>query len=100
MTDWPSFKLQLEGTINLYVSSRPEGHLDKEMQMMLGILLTLYGTTDLWLFLGNNPNEIREVIWEKTRLRRTWQSSKAPADKTNLNNATQQLIPEIQKLKN
>lgn len=50
---------------------------------------------------GNNyPKEIRNLILEKRKLRRKWQQARAPADKTTLNNATQQLKREIQGVKN
>lgn len=47
----------------------------------------------------NYPMEIRNLVKEKRRLRRRWQQSRDPTDKTILNRKSQQLKREIQKLK-
>lgn len=48
----------------------------------------------------NFPNEIKKKIAEKRRLRRIWQLSRNPIDKTNLNRASQELKRLIYNTKN
>jgi 16S rRNA G527 N7-methylase RsmG len=49
---------------------------------------------------GNNyPLEIRELVRDKRKSRRKWQTTRNAADKTKLNNFTQQLKREIINLK-
>jgi hypothetical protein len=51
--------------------------------------------------IGNNcPLEIRKVIEQKRKARRTWQKTKSTENKTILNNLMQQLTREIRKIKN
>jgi hypothetical protein len=50
---------------------------------------------------GNNYLlEIRELVRDKRRARRKWQTTRNAADKTKLNNLTQQLKREIINLNN
>lgn len=46
------------------------------------------------------PPYIKTLITKKRKLRKKWQQSRSPGDKNILNNATQHLRREIQKLKN
>jgi non-homologous end joining protein Ku len=51
--------------------------------------------------IGNNYLlEIRKLIEQKRKARRTWQKNRSPEKKTILNNLTQQLTREIRKIKN
>ena len=50
---------------------------------------------------GNNyPKEIRELISEKRKLRKTWQQTRLPRDKTKFNNISRRLKRRIKQIKN
>ena len=102
-TDWTSFKTYLENKINLSVRLLNELQLDEEVELFVNnIQLAAWENTPKIKrkTAGNNyPREIRELIMEKRKLRRKWHQTRAPQDKTNLNNAAQQLKREIQKIK-
>jgi hypothetical protein len=48
----------------------------------------------------NFPKEIREMIAEECRLRRSWHQTRTPQNRTNLNRITQQLTKKIRALRN
>lgn len=103
-TDWQSFRLDLEIAINLTAPMRSTEQLDEEVELFVSnIQQAAWNNTPpiIQRRKGNNyPKEIRDLISEKRKLRRKWHQSRAPADKTNLNNATQQLKREIERIKN
>lgn len=47
----------------------------------------------------NYPNYIKNLLSEKRRLRRTWQETRAPEDKTNFNRAAQKLKRKLKEFK-
>lgn len=104
LTDWQSFKTDLEEKINLAVPLQNIQQLDEEVQLYVKhIQEAAWDNTPIIKRKteGNNyPREIRDLISEKRKLRRKWHQSRAPVDKTNLNNATQRLKREIQNVKN
>lgn len=104
MTDWQSFKLKLEECIDLAVPLRTAEQLDKETELFVkNIQQAAWENTPeiTRRTKGNNyPKEIRNLISEKRKLRKKWHQTRAPLDKTALNNATQQLKREIQRVKN
>lgn len=104
LTDWQSFRVNLENAINLSVSLRTTEQLDEEIELLVtNIQQAAWNNTPpiIQRTKGNNyPKEIRDLISEKRKLRRKWHQTRAPADKTRLNNATQQLKREIQRIKN
>lgn len=104
MTDWLSFKIKLEELIELSVPLRTEEQLDEEIDLFVrNIQRAAWDNTPQYIrrTKGNNyPKEIRNFISEKRKLRRKWQQTRAPTDKTALNNATQQLKREIQRIRN
>ncbi len=102
-TNWKCFKQSLEGKINLMVPLRNEEQLEKEVQKFVNdIQQSAWENTPETKkkIKGNNyPMEIRKLLAEKRRARRIWQQTRAPQDKTNLNNLTQQVRREIKDLK-
>lgn len=102
-TDWVSFKCELEKVINLNVSLNTKLQLDIEAEkLVVNIQQAAWNNTKEIVYKTkgyNYPLEIRELVREKRKVRRRWQQSRDPSDKNILNNKTQQLKREIQKLK-
>lgn len=102
-TDWMSFRIDLENKINLKVQLRTKQQLDAEAEKFNSIIQNAaWDNTKEYTHrtVGNNyPKEIRELVKEKRRARRRWQQTRDPSHKNTLNNKTQQLKREIQKLK-
>lgn len=102
-TDWESFKIDLQNTINLKVQLRNKEQLEEAAENFIKLIQNAAwnNTKELtYRTVGNNyPVEIRELVKQKRKARRRWQQSRDPADKNTLNNKTQQLKREIQKLK-
>ena len=98
-TDWTSFKTYLKNKINLSVRLLNELQLDEEVELFVNnIQLAAWKNTpqNNRKAAGNNyPREIRELIMKKRKLKRKWHQTRAPQDKTNLNNAAQQLKRKI-----
>lgn len=102
-TDWVSFKTELEKNINLTVELKSKHQLDIETENLISLIQkAAWNNTREVKFrtVGNNyPVEIRNMVREKRKARKKWQQTRHPADKTVLNNLTQQLKREIQKIK-
>lgn len=103
-TDWESFKLCLEEQIQLAVPLQTPDQLDYEVEKFVkDIQYSAWeNTPEIKRKLkGNNyPREILELLAEKRRARRKWHQTRAPQDKTRLNNLTYKLRKEIKDLKN
>lgn len=103
-TDWESFKLSLEKKIKLSVPIRDEKQLDDEVELFVRNIqqAAWENTPDIKRnTAGNNyPKEVRNLLSEKRKLRKKWQQTRFPQDKTRLNNICQKLRREIQKVKN
>lgn len=103
-TDWSGFRLYLDEKINLSVPLKNEQQIDIEAELYINNIqqAAWKNTPEIKRRLtGNNYlKEIRDLIQEKTKLRRKWQQTRAPQDKTKLNNSCQRLRREIQIVKN
>ena len=102
-TDWDSFRKDLDSELNLSVPLKTSAELDIAVEKYVSIIQTAAWNNTKVInrkTVGiNYPVEVRNLVREKRRLRRKWQQSRDPTDKTSLNNETQQLKREIQKLK-
>lgn len=103
-TDWPNFRLDLENCINLFVPLKTKEQLDEEVETVTKNIqqAAWKNTPEIPIRTrGNNyPKEIRILINEKRKLRRKWHQTRNPADKTALNNRSQNIRREIQRIKN
>lgn len=104
LTDWQSFKLKLEESIELSVPLITEEQLEMEAELFNKHIQAAAWentpTISRTVKSNNYPKEIRDLISEKRKLRRKWQLTRAPTDKTALNNAAQHLKRVIQRIKN
>lgn len=102
-TDWESFRLEIENNINLQIQLKTKEQLEMEVETFTKIIQTAAWNNTKELphrTIGNNyPIEIMNLVKEKRKARRRWQQTRDPADKTILNNKTQQLKRKIQKIK-
>jgi hypothetical protein len=102
-TDWESFKLDLQESINLKIKLKTWEQLEMATETFTRqIQKAAFDNTAEILKLSkgtNYPHEIRELVKEKRRARRKWQQTRHPADKNVLNNKTQTLRRKIQELK-
>ena len=103
-TDWESFRILLDQRIELAVPLQSEEQLDLDVEKLTNDIQysAWQNTSEVCLRpKGNNyPKEILELIFEKRKARKKWQQSRAPLDKTRLNNLTSQLRNEIKQFKN
>lgn len=102
-TDWISFKQIHEEKMNLNIPLRTEEDLEKEVEKFnKDIQTTAWECTPVikrHLKGCNYPQVIRELVAEKRKARRKWFQSRAPHDKTILNNLAQQLKRVIKDFK-
>jgi hypothetical protein len=102
-TDWLSFREELGKNIQLNVQLKNRKQLDTAAEQFIAqIQEAAWNNTKPYTYktVGNNyPFEIRELVRDKRRARRKWQTTRNAADKTKLNNLTQQLKREIINLK-
>jgi hypothetical protein len=102
-TNWLGFQEDLSSKIQLSVRLRTIKELDEEAEAFVkNIQQAAWANTRIIKrrTAGNNyPMEIREMVSEKRRIRKRWQQYRVPRDKTRLNQITQQLKREIQKIK-
>lgn len=103
-TDWESFKVCLEEKIQLAVPLQYKEQLDAEVENYIkDIQLTVWENTPVIkqrVKENKYPAEILELIAIKRRARKKWHQTRAPQDKTRLNNLTQQLRRIIKEVKN
>ena len=103
-TNWELFRLILEEKVQLSVSLQNKYEVDNETEKFINdIQISARDSTPeihKKLKGHNYPSEIREIIREKRKLRQKWQRTRAPVDKTNFNNISQQLRREIKRIKN
>jgi GTPase SAR1 family protein len=102
-TNLEAFKYDLESRIVLNVSLRTTDELDSEVhQFNTDIQQAAWAATPLLkkIVKGNcYPEEVRDLIARKRRIRKRWQTTRDPRVKTELNNITQELRRTIQELK-
>ncbi|PNF38784.1 RNA-directed DNA polymerase from mobile element jockey [Cryptotermes secundus] len=100
-TDWADYRMKIEQAINLHISLKTPDELDIALTNFINILkeaalhATPIPTTQTRSI--NIPTEIKKLIADKRRARKTWQLSHAPADRTVYNRATNKLRAEIKK---
>lgn len=100
LTDWESFKIELDNYIDLKVPLKTNEQLDVELEQFLKHIqqAAWNNTPDI-----NKPTKgkvyplgIKQLLSEKRRQRRVWQQSRSPEDKRKLNNMTKKLSKMIQ----
>lgn len=103
-TDWESFRSRLRK----YISDAPKIHKKEDLELEC-MKFTEAIQKAAWESTVqkkkkqtgmNFPPELRTLISEKRRLRRKWQMTRSPADKRNLNNASQNLKRILLEFKN
>jgi hypothetical protein len=103
-TDWESFQSELNGKIQINVPLRTTQQLDIENERIMDLIQEVAWNNTPQIkkkVIGNNyPLEIRTLIEQKRKARRTWQKTRPTENKTILNNLMQQLTREIRKIKN
>lgn len=103
-TDWKSFKISLAERIDLIVPLQTDEQLDSEVEKFMNDIQksAWENTPEIKKRIKSNfyPRDIMELIKEKRKARRKWYQTRAPKDKTRLNNLTSQLKEEIRQLKN
>lgn len=99
-TDWDSFKIELEDSINLRVPLKTPEQLNIEVEQFITLIqqTAWKNTPKIKKRVAKNhyPKEIKELIYEKRKQRKQWHQSRSPKDKNKLNNLTKQLKLKIQ----
>jgi hypothetical protein len=94
-TDWAHFRCLVSGSLNLQVPLKTEADITEAVeQLNRSIQQAAWNSTPvLKNKVCNNfvPLTIREKLSEKRRLRKIWQQTRHPLDKTALNKATKEL---------
>lgn len=103
-TNWDQFKTDLELRIKLDVPLQTERQLDEEAEKLIINIQQAAWMNTIEIqrkVIGNNyPKEICNLIKQKRKIRKKWQQTRSPADKTALNTITQQIKREIKEIKN
>lgn len=106
-TDWDGFRAELESITNLKIPLKSPEQLEREVELFI---------TDLQQPAWNNtptisttknrknniiyPIEIRQMINEKSKIRKKWQQSRAPQYKMELSRLSNKLKVRIKEIKN
>lgn len=102
-TDWQAFKLNLTNRIDLMIPLISKNDIEKEVHKLVSdIQKSAWESTpgvNRTITKRNYPKEIKDLVADKRRARRTWQKTRAPQHKAKLNNLCQQLRREIRKFK-
>lgn len=104
-TNWENFKSDLENMITLHVPLKTKDQLEADAELFTKQIQTTAksNTPELKIkppHIMNYPMEVKELIQEKRKARKKWQTTRNPQRKTELNRISQQLKRLIQKLKN
>ena len=103
-TDWENFKITLEERIQLAVPLKTRENLDLEVEKFNNDIqqAAWENTPQIQRILRgkNYPKEILELVYKKRKARKKWHQTRAPRDKTKVNQLTSQLKEEIKQLKN
>lgn len=104
-TDWEYFGAWLEDRIDLMMPLKTKDDIDLAAQYLTTLIqAAAWSSTNSHNCTESNgtnyPREIMEGIAEKRRLRRVWQLSRHPADKTAFNKAAKDLKEVIREVKN
>lgn len=103
-TDWEAFREKISDEINLKIRLKTENELDNQVEEFIQLVRQIASTCTQQLkprpLEGQNyPIEIRKLVAEQRRARRTWQKSRNPADKSAFNRLSNQLNKQIKQLK-
>jgi len=102
-TDWESFKIQLDQEVNLDIDLATNDQLDKAVANFTELIQqTVWSNTKTVTHKTpgfNYPMEVRNLVKNKRKLRRSWHVTRDPAMKTKLNSESQKIKRLIQQLK-
>lgn len=104
-TDWEKFRYLIRERLTLDVSLKSAEDIDNAVENLTRAIQTAaWGSTpeiQQTTFTRPNCSEVvKEAVSEKRRLRRTWMITRAPQDKSRLNQATRNLKNLLQREKN
>lgn len=103
-TNWNIFKDLVSDTISFDISLKCAEELDDAVQKLcVNIQSAAWDATPDTSHISNTkriPQNIRDKLAEKRRLRRIWQSTRAPRDKLKLNRATKEIKKLLMDSKN
>lgn len=103
-TDWENFKQLIDENITLNLSLKSAYEIDNAVEHFNGVVqeAAWMSTPPIisHIYQTPLPMDIREQIMEKRRLRRIWQRTHDPADKTLFNRASRKLKEDLIELKN
>lgn len=104
-TDWHRFRQIFDQNVNLKISLKCPEEIDEAVELFNSLVQnSAWKSTPLVQTKSathiNYPVHIKQKIAEKRRLRRIWQNTRNPNDKTILNRASQNLKRELCNLKN
>lgn len=105
-TDWNSFQDWIEENIQLNIPMKTKDDIDDATMYITTLIQNAawrstpgddaHTNENITTF----PREVKEKVLEKRRLRRVWQTSRHPQDKTSFNRACKELKELIQNIKN
>lgn len=104
-TNWNTFREKLELFIDLTSPLDTKNQLEKEVEQFIADVQQAAEESTQPVYRNNQkstnyPREIRELIMEKRRARRKWQTTRYPGDKTILNHLSNKLKRSISEIKN
>lgn len=104
-TDIQSFQYWIEKHINLNVPIKTPTELDEAVETLTKLIHEAAFLSTPQQIYHDFPNfrvsyEIRQLIRKKRRLRKIWQRTRRPADKTNFNRASNELKKLLKDHKN
>lgn len=104
LTDWNYFRQKLEESIQLSSTIQTEDQLEEAVQIFtLNIQKAAWAATPKTtkkIKQNSYPREICEIITEKRKARKRWQQTRAPSDKTTLNNLNNKLRKSVREFNN
>lgn len=103
-TNWIKFRAILDERLDLNIPLKSDGEIDEAVNQLNRIIQEAgWQSTPKQprtIIHKDLPNEIKEKIAEKRRLRKVWQRTRAPQDKNRLNQATARLKTLLNNNKN
>jgi len=104
-TDWDLFRTTLEETTTLSVKLKTPSDIEVVVQKLTKDITEAIKVATPIIPGGNNreityPLEIRELVQQKRKARRTWHRTRHPEDKTNWNRISKILRDKINEMKN
>lgn len=95
LVDWEGFKHEVNCNISLKVPLKTQEDIEESINYFNCVILdsVYHSKKEIQRSVKNMyyPNDIKQKIAHKRRLRRIWQNSRNPQDKNRLNNASQNL---------